>query len=187
MSTAVSACTFSRAGMLWFLYQCFGKNNHKLQPWIIATMIIHLLINLAMVLEIVLQCGPKPHRTSNRLNYFHLMWDGPPADGSGQCIDLNVEVMLGYFQGGKLTHYREVPSSYWLKQRSTQWQTFLLRILRRSKYGSSSSTKSDAVNPQFGKSSRNWTRQARIGEFGRQQSWQDPYWCWFLNNIFRRY
>lgn len=85
---------------MWFLYQCFGKNIPRVQPWLIGTMTIHGLMNLAMVLEIILQCGPNPYRPSNRVAYFNLMWEGPPADGSAKCQDLGTEVWVGYFQGG---------------------------------------------------------------------------------------
>ena len=88
--------------MLWFLYQCFGKNNRQLQKWFIAVMVVHLAMNIAMVLEIILQCGPNPYRLTNRVEYWHLMWDGPPEDGSGKCLDLNVEVIFGYVQEGNI-------------------------------------------------------------------------------------
>jgi hypothetical protein len=86
---------------MWFLYQCFGRNNRRFQPVLIATIIVHGVVNLVMILEIILQCGPNPYRIVNRVNYFHYMWDGVPADGSGICLNLNVEVYLGYFQGGE--------------------------------------------------------------------------------------
>lgn len=96
---SISATTLSRTGMMWFLYQCFGRNGRKMQPWIIALMVIHASVNIVTILQIVLQCGPNPYHVSNRFSYFHYLWEGLPADGSVVCEAPTIQTNIGYFQG----------------------------------------------------------------------------------------
>ncbi|KAG9241111.1 hypothetical protein BJ878DRAFT_545575 [Calycina marina] len=95
---AISATTASRTGLMWFLYQCFGGSNRKFQPVLVGCLAVHLIVNLVTILQILLQCG-SANKISNRFLFFHLLWDGVPADGSATCQATTVQTTIGYVQG----------------------------------------------------------------------------------------
>jgi hypothetical protein len=98
--------------MLWFLYKIFSKWNDKVRFFLVGCMILHLLINVTMMLEIVLQCGPNPYRPSNRLLYLHYSWEGPPEDGSVICQPGIVATSgVGYLSGSKCICFGELAAA----------------------------------------------------------------------------
>ena len=87
---------------MWFLYKILGKWNDRVRFFLIGSMILHFLINITMMLEIILQCGPDPYRPSNRLSYLHYAWEGPPEDRSVVCqFDIVAISGVGCLSGGK--------------------------------------------------------------------------------------
>ncbi|OJJ43679.1 hypothetical protein ASPZODRAFT_136142 [Penicilliopsis zonata CBS 506.65] len=97
---AVTAAMVSRAGMMWFLFTCFSASNRRLRIVIVICMIVQIVVNLVTVVQILVQCGPNPYRPSDRLKYFHYMWDSLPADGSVKCQDPSTQMIIGFVQGG---------------------------------------------------------------------------------------
>ncbi|KAL2005229.1 hypothetical protein VTN00DRAFT_2439 [Thermoascus crustaceus] len=98
--TAVAAAMVSRAGMTWFLYQCFAASDLRLRLTIILCMMVQIIVNSVTIVQIVVQCGPHPYRPSDRTRYFHYMWDPLPKDGSVKCQDPSVQTTIGFVQGG---------------------------------------------------------------------------------------
>lgn len=52
----------SRAGMTWFLYQCFANSDRRLRLTIIVCMMVQIIVNSVTIVQIVIQCGPHPYR-----------------------------------------------------------------------------------------------------------------------------
>ncbi|KAL4788322.1 hypothetical protein BJX76DRAFT_353350 [Aspergillus varians] len=128
---AVTASMFSRCGMTWFLYTCFGSLDRHIRASILVGMAIQVVANSVTVLQIVLQCGPHPYRVVNRAAYFHYMWDPLPADGSVVCQPSNVQTTIGFVQGAFNTlvdFFLTVLSAMQL------WQ-FSIRTIERSSVG----------------------------------------------------
>ncbi|KAH8787380.1 hypothetical protein F5882DRAFT_517889 [Hyaloscypha sp. PMI_1271] len=92
----IASTTLARTGMMWFLYKIFGRWNGKVRFFLIGSMVHHLLINVTMMLEIVLECGPNPYRLSNRLLYLHYAWDGPPEEGSAISFNAFADFIIAY-------------------------------------------------------------------------------------------
>ncbi|KAE8381248.1 hypothetical protein BDV26DRAFT_302003 [Aspergillus bertholletiae] len=97
---AVIASMISRSGMMCFLYNCFNSADKQVRMAIIACMAMQVVINMVTVVQIVVQCGPAPYHASDRVSYFHYMWDNLPADGSVTCQSPSVQTTIGYVQGG---------------------------------------------------------------------------------------
>ncbi|KAL5000147.1 hypothetical protein BDV10DRAFT_183740 [Aspergillus recurvatus] len=97
---AVAASMFSRCGMTWFLYMCFGSADKHIRISIVVGMVVQIIANSVTILQIVLQCGPNPYRLTNRTAYFHYMWDSIPTDGSVVCQSPDVQTTIGFVQGG---------------------------------------------------------------------------------------
>ncbi|KAJ5248627.1 hypothetical protein N7468_000078 [Penicillium chermesinum] len=97
---AVSSAMISRTGMMWFLLTCFSASDIRLRASIIICAIVQIVANMVTVVQIVVQCGPNPYRTANRLLYFKYMWTPLPADGSVVCQSPSVQTTVGFVQGG---------------------------------------------------------------------------------------
>ncbi|TQB74603.1 hypothetical protein MPDQ_004452 [Monascus purpureus] len=93
---AIAAALFSRTGMMWFVFTCL--NNDRRVKWtVFPCMAIQIIINLIALFQIVAQCGPDG--SSDRINYFHYMWDPLPTDGSIKCHPPSVQMNIEYVQG----------------------------------------------------------------------------------------
>jgi len=124
---------------MWFLYKIFGRWNDQVRFFLIGCMILHFLINITMVLEIVLQCGPNPYRLSNRLSYFHYSWDGPAGDGSVICRPEIVATSgVGFLSGGKQHELRKSFAAN-RSQPLMHSLTLPLRLLRATSFGNTRS------------------------------------------------
>lgn len=113
------AAMISRTGMAWTLLISFTCSR-VMRLGIFACMLVQVVVNTIAILQIVLQCGPYPHRSvsmpihnsgsadeltyrakTNRLNYFHYMWDTVPADGPVRCQSSSVQMTVGLVQGSR--------------------------------------------------------------------------------------
>ncbi|KAJ6131003.1 hypothetical protein N7523_001463 [Penicillium sp. IBT 18751x] len=97
---AVSSAMVSRTGMMWFLLTCFAASDKKIRISIIVCAIVQIVVNMVTVVQIIVQCGPNPYRTANRVLYFHYMWTPLPEDGSVVCQSPLVQTTVGFVQGG---------------------------------------------------------------------------------------
>lgn len=64
----------SRTGMMWFLLTCFAASNRKTRLSIIFSGVVQIAINLATILQIIVQCGPNPYRAV-RLGSWKILED----------------------------------------------------------------------------------------------------------------
>ncbi|KAJ6150736.1 hypothetical protein N7470_007330 [Penicillium chermesinum] len=76
------------------------NSDIRLRASIIICAIVQIVANMVTVVQIVVQCGPNPYRTANRLLYFKYMWTPLPADGSVVCQSPSVQTTVGFVQGG---------------------------------------------------------------------------------------
>ncbi|GFF87549.1 hypothetical protein IFM53868_05184 [Aspergillus udagawae] len=97
---AVTASMLSRSGMMCFLYMCFSSVDKHIRVSILVCMAIQVVVNSVTAIQIIVQCGPNPYHASNRVSYFHYMWDDLPADGSVVCQSPLVQTTIGFVQGG---------------------------------------------------------------------------------------
>lgn len=59
---AVASALVSRTGMMWFLLTCFAASDSKTRLSIVFSAIIQIAINMATIIQIIVQCGPNPYR-----------------------------------------------------------------------------------------------------------------------------
>lgn len=97
---AVTSAMVSRSGMMWFLLTCFAASDKKIRLSIIVCSVVQVVINMVTIVQIIVQCGPNPSQTTNRVQYFHYMWTPLPEDGSVKCQSPTVQATVGFVQGG---------------------------------------------------------------------------------------
>ncbi|CAI7593245.1 hypothetical protein N7533_011485 [Penicillium manginii] len=97
---AVASAMVSRTGMMWFLLTCFAASDRKLRMSIIVCAIIQIAANMITIVQIIVQCGPNPYHSADRVQYFKYMWTPLPADGSVVCQSPSVQTTVGFVQGG---------------------------------------------------------------------------------------
>jgi hypothetical protein len=86
--------------MMWFLLTCFAASDRKLRMSIIVCAIIQIAANMITIVQIIVQCGPNPYHSADRVQYFKYMWTPLPADGSVVCQSPSVQTTVGFVQGG---------------------------------------------------------------------------------------
>ncbi|PYH40389.1 uncharacterized protein BP01DRAFT_308404, partial [Aspergillus saccharolyticus JOP 1030-1] len=97
---AVFPSMLSRTGMMCFLYSCFNGADKQIRVSILVCMGVQIIINMVTVVQIIVQCGPDPYHSANRILYFHYLWDDLPSDGSVICHSPSVQTIIGFVQGG---------------------------------------------------------------------------------------
>ncbi|CAI7635442.1 unnamed protein product [Penicillium pancosmium] len=97
---AVASAMVSRTGMMWFLLTCFAASDRKLRMSIIICAIVQIVANMVTIVQIIVQCGPNPYHSTNRVQYFKYMWTPLPEDGSVVCQSPSVQTTVGFVQGG---------------------------------------------------------------------------------------
>ncbi|KAJ5359840.1 hypothetical protein N7517_009031 [Penicillium concentricum] len=97
---AVTSAMISRAGMMWFLLTCFAASDKNIRKSIIICAIVQVVVNMVTIVQIIVQCGPNPYQTTDRVQYFHYMWTPLPEDGSVKCQSPAVQTTIGFVQGG---------------------------------------------------------------------------------------
>ncbi|KAJ5827824.1 hypothetical protein N7447_004587 [Penicillium robsamsonii] len=97
---AVTSAMISRAGMMWFLLTCFAASDKKIRKSIIICAVVQVVVNMVTIVQIIVQCGPNPYQTTDRVQYFHYMWTPLPEDGSVKCQSPAVQTTIGFVQGG---------------------------------------------------------------------------------------
>ncbi|KAJ5963187.1 hypothetical protein N7481_002888 [Penicillium waksmanii] len=97
---AVASAMVSRTGMMWFLLTCFAASDRKLRMSIIICAIVQIVANMVTIVQIIVQCGPNPYHSADRVQYFKYMWTPLPADGSVVCQSPSVQTTVGFVQGG---------------------------------------------------------------------------------------
>lgn len=102
---AVASAMVSRTGMMWFLLTCFAASDRKLRMSIIVCAIVQIVANMVTIVQIIVQCGPNPYQSADRVQYFKYMWTPLPADGSVVCQSPSVQTTVGFVQGGTYLIY----------------------------------------------------------------------------------
>ncbi|KAJ5772776.1 hypothetical protein N7457_007672 [Penicillium paradoxum] len=125
---AVTSAMISRTGMMWFLLNCFAASDKKIRQSIVVCAVVQLLVNMVTIVQIIVQCGPNPYHTANRVPYFKYMWTPLPEDGSVKCQSPTVQTTIGFVQGGLNTAIDLVLA---ILAAVELWQ-FFLRTLHRN-------------------------------------------------------
>ncbi|KAJ5420010.1 hypothetical protein N7465_002529 [Penicillium sp. CMV-2018d] len=129
---AVSSAMVSRAGMMWFLLTCFAASDKKIRLSIIVCSVVQVVVNMVTIVQIIVQCGPNPYQTSDRVQYFHYMWTPLPEDGSVKCQSPNVQTTVGFVQGG----FNTVIDFFLAVLAAVELWQFFLRTLHRNPHTS---------------------------------------------------